>query len=123
MAPSIKIPLHKDNCTSDLEVMVDGVLKYHEVCCEAEGDSLVVLGIVIGLLSSVAINVGQNIQALGAKEPGADKNPCSSRKWIIGLTIFVTGSMGNMVAMAFASATILVPLESSQVRKLVSPVS
>jgi len=74
----------------------------------------VIIGIAVGLLSSVAINIGQNFQALGAKEPGADIEPCTSKKWIMGLSIFITGSIGNMVAMAFASATILVPLESSQ---------
>jgi len=78
------------------------------------GDLDVIIGIAIGLFSSVAINIGQNIQALGAKEPGADVNPCTSTKWRVGVTIFATGAIGNMVAMAFASATILVPLESSQ---------
>lgn len=34
--------------------------------------------------------------------------------WGVGLGLFITGSIGNMVAMAFASASILVPLESSQ---------
>jgi len=79
-----------------------------------DADSLVLIGIMIGLLSSIGINLGQNIQAIGAKEPGADEKPCSSKKWVMGLSIFITGSIGNMVAMAFASATILVPLESSQ---------
>ena len=83
--------------------------------CPAKSDNFkVILGIAIGLGSSIAINVGQNIQSLGAKEPGADVKPCSSKKWILGLSIFVAGSIGNMIAMAFASATILVPLESSQ---------
>jgi len=84
-------------------------------CCDQEGGGLLVaFGILVGLMSSVFINIGQNIQAIGAKQPGADKDPCSSRTWIIGLSLFIGGSLGNMVAMAFASATILVPLESSQ---------
>ena len=83
-------------------------------CKVEESGNLLALGICMGLVSSVLINVGQNIQALGAKEPGADVKPCTSKKWVIGLTIFIIGSLGNAVAMAFASATILVPLESSQ---------
>jgi len=83
-------------------------------CDTKGGSSLVALGITIGLISSVLINLGQNLQSIGGKEPGADENPCSSRTWATGMTIFAIGAIGNMVAMAFASATILVPLESSQ---------
>jgi len=85
-----------------------------EGCGDGSSDNTVMLGITIGLISSVAINLGQNIQALGAKEAGADQNPCSSRRWVIGFSTFAIGAAGNMVAMAFASAMILVPLESSQ---------
>ena len=83
--------------------------------CEVgdEGGSLVLIGIAIGLLSSCAINLGQNLQAMGAKEAG-DSHPCSSTQWVVGLSTFIAGSIGNMIAMAFASATILVPLESTQ---------
>ena len=92
--------LHQDNCT--LSIFTDHP-DHPEVCCGADGGGgLVVLGIVIGLGSSVLINVGQNIQAIGAKEPGADVKPCTSRKWVMGLSLFITGSIGNMVAMAFA---------------------
>ena len=84
--------------------------------CDTDGTTnTVAIGIMIGLISSIGINVGQNLQSIGMKSsPEAQENPCSSRTWIIGLAIFVTGSLGNMVAMAFASASILVPLESSQ---------
>jgi hypothetical protein len=61
----------------------------------------------------VAINIGQNLQAMGAKEV-LSESPCTSRLWVVGLSIFIAGSLGNVVAMAFASATILVPLEASQ---------
>jgi len=84
------------------------------VCDTSGGGGMVILGIAIGLLSSIAINVGQNLQSIGGKMVGADKDPCSSKTWVIGLTIFAVGALGNMLAMAFASATILVPLESSQ---------
>eukprot|EP00966_Prymnesium_polylepis_P028818 668031-Prymnesium_polylepis.1 len=36
------------------------------------------------------------------KSPEAAENPCQSRTWVIGLTIFITGSIGNMVAMVRA---------------------
>lgn len=86
-----------------------------DVVCDTEGaGSAVMVGIMIGLISSIGINLGQNIQAIGMQEPGAQEKPCTSKTWIIGLVVFVTGSLGNMVAMAFASASILVPLESSQ---------
>ena len=84
--------------------------------CDVEGSgSTVAVGIFIGLVSSIGINMGQNLQAIGMRAPGAQENPLWSRTWVIGLTVFVVGSIGNMVAMAFASASILVPLESSQV--------
>ena len=39
------------------------------VVCDSEGsDGLVVLGIMIGLLSSIGINIGQNLQAMGLQE-------------------------------------------------------
>lgn len=85
-----------------------------DVVCDAEGTGdLVVLGIFIGLIASVGINIGQNLQSLGMKACGQSK-PHTNRTWVVGLTIFIVASIGNMVAMAFASASILVPLESSQ---------
>jgi len=83
-------------------------------CDTEESGSTVPLGIIVGLISSIGINMGQNIQALGQKTEAQRAKPCTSKVWITGLTIFVVGSIGNMVAMAFASASILVPLESSQ---------
>tara|TARA_B110001452_G_scaffold262925_2_gene263617 strand:- start:627 stop:2096 length:1470 start_codon:yes stop_codon:yes gene_type:complete len=85
-----------------------------DVVCDAEGSGdLVVVGILIGLIASVGINIGQNLQSLGMKACGQSK-PHTNRTWVIGLTIFIIASIANMVAMAFASASILVPLESSQ---------
>ena len=154
--------LHADNCSSSISwdhpdhprvccVVGGGSLGINGTAVEAEGAGLATgIGIIVGLMSSIFINLGQNLQAIGAKEPGADTEPCSSRTWIkgvwsgldfrtvwlmlcydgrpsaanpevrgstpvpTGLTLFICGSIGNMVAMAFASATILVPLESSQ---------
>mmetsp|Transcript_38437 Transcript_38437/g.101353 ORF Transcript_38437/g.101353 Transcript_38437/m.101353 type:complete len:520 (+) Transcript_38437:90-1649(+) len=102
-------------CTNGTNGTMNVTLTTVAECGGEEGSNMdVFIGLAIGLVSSVAINIGQNIQALGAKEPGANIKPCSSKKWVTGLSIFITGSIGNMVAMAFASATILVPLESSQ---------
>jgi len=77
--------------------------------CEADSSGFtVIVGILIGLGSSVILNIGQNLQALG-QQMARGKSI-----WAIGLALFIAGSIGNMVAMAFASASILVPLESSQ---------
>ena len=87
-------------------------------CSVDEGGFGTILGIGIGLGSSVILNIGQNMQALGQQmtERPLASGSCKSGKsvWAIGLALFISGSIGNMVAMAFASASILVPLESSQ---------
>ena len=45
-----------------------------DVVCDAEGSGdLVVLGILIGLIASVGINIGQNLQSLGMKACGQSK--------------------------------------------------
>ena len=95
-----------------------GVPVYHVIgnttVCDTDasgGGAAVMIGVTIGLVSSVAINIGQNLQALGNK---THERPCTSKLWLIGISTFAVGSLGNMAAMAFASATILVPLESSQ---------
>ena len=99
-----------------------------------------VLGITLGLLGSIAINTGNNIQSLGlkglkdkAKSHGRAKtapindndefvddadstesNPCSSSVWIIGTCIFVSGSLINFASYAFAAQSMLASLESVQ---------
>jgi Protein of unknown function (DUF803). len=100
------------------------------------------VGVTLGLLGSIAINTGNNIQSLALKSlngkgrkyrPGkpktvpiddegesvdeADKsvpNPCSSSLWIIGTVIFITGSLLNFVSYAFAAQSMLASLESVQ---------
>jgi len=82
-----------------------------------DSPSMVFVGIVMGLGASVAINIGQNLQALGLQGPGGDKakqNPCLSSMWVAGMTIFIVGSMVNFAAFSFASSSILVPLEAVQ---------
>jgi len=75
---------------------------------------MVRVGIAIGLLSSVAINIGQNLQSMGAKSLSPDQKLWTSKVWVVGWICFAVGASGNSIAMAFASSTILVPLESSQ---------
>jgi drug/metabolite transporter (DMT)-like permease len=98
-----------------------------------------VLGITLGLLGSIAINTGNNIQSLGLKglkdnkslgraktvpvnengesadEANMDEpSPCSSSMWIIGTCIFVSGSLLNFASYAFAAQSMLASLESVQ---------
>lgn len=115
--------LHLDNCSLN-DASIWAHPDHPRVCCGADGSGLMTgIGVFVGLTSSILINLGQNIQAIGGKElvqmekqTGQKAKECESQTWVKGLTLFITGSIGNMVAMAFASATILVPLESSQVR-------
>ena len=75
----------------------------------------VIIGVVMGLTSSIFINIGQNIQALGATETeDAKDHPCSNKTWRIGLYVFLFGSIGNQVSFSFAPASVLVPLEAVQ---------
>ena len=90
------------------------------------------LGILLGVLGSVSINVGNNLQSLGMSQLEKDRvesaksessaqsssekarkiahhhgeedelDSCQSRTWIMGTTIFVTGSILNFAAFAFA---------------------
>ena len=55
-----------------------------------EPPSMVIVCIIMGLGASVAINIGQNLQALGLQGAGAEKakdNPCKSRTWVLGMTV------------------------------------
>lgn len=85
----------------------------------------VAIGITIGLVASVGINLGQNIQASNAppeqpkKKKGydAEKNdwdPEKKKWWWRGLAIFVVSAIANFVAFAFAPASVLAPLEGAQ---------
>ena len=76
-------------------------------CCKPEdgGSSeswSVMLGILMGLLGSVMINIGQNLQAMAMQSsPAVKAKPCSSRVWVAGLTI---------VSVHLASHCFLLPL-------------
>ena len=93
-------------------------------CATALGSSSVAIGIVIAVTASVGINVGQNLQAVGLQSlPDAAVNPCSSRTWVVGLVIFITGSLLNFAAFSFAAASIVVPIEAVQFVTNVRPES
>ena len=73
------------------------------------------IGIFLGTLGSVLINIGQNLQSTGMMgRPDVQKKPCTSRTWVIGMTTFAVGAVINFLAFAFAPASILVPIEASQ---------
>jgi len=82
------------------------------------------LGVLLGLIGSVLINVGNNVQALGMGMVEEQKQqwtlsglaPSRRPKRIIwaGTTTFILGSVINFVAFVFAAAAVLAPLEAIQ---------
>ena len=73
------------------------------------------LGVAIHIVGSVGINLGQNIQALAlSRRPDLKNYPCGSTLWRWGMALFITASIVTFGALALASASILVPLESVQ---------
>ena len=86
-----------------------------EDCGGCSGDFCVVLGVAIHIVGSVGINLGQNIQALAlSRRPDLKNYPCGSTLWRWGMALFITASIVTFGALALASASILVPLESVQ---------
>ena len=71
-------------------------------------------GVMLSILGSVFINLGQNLQAKGLHLLGELSKPWRSKMWSIGLTIFTTGAMINFAAFAFAPASVCVALETTQ---------
>ena len=74
------------------------------------------VGIFMGVIGSVGINVGQNLQATGMQSLPEElrMKPHNSKVWIIGLTIFISFSLINFAALALAPASVLTPIESIQ---------
>ena len=74
------------------------------------------VGVIMGVFGSVGINLGQNLQASGIHELPEElrMKPHKSKKWVVGLSIFIAFSMLNFAALALAPASILTPLESIQ---------
>lgn len=65
-------------------------------CCKAADDSdaeswSVLIGILMGLVGSVMINIGQNLQAMAMQSsPAVKAKPCTSRTWVTGLSVVST---------------------------------
>jgi len=80
--------------------------------------SSVALGVVLGLAGSIAINTGNNIQSLGMQQLEIDSDDeihiCSSRTWVLGTFVFVTGALLNFASYGFAPQSTLASLESIQ---------
>ena len=75
------------------------------------------VGIFMGVLGSIGINIGQNLQADGLRdlpESLREKKPWASKKWLVGQAVFVSFSILNFAALALAPASVLVPLEAIQ---------
>ena len=99
----------------------------------ANEPSTLVLGVALGLLGSICINTGNNIQALGlhqlelaeharrraAGEPDPPGHvpvePSKSKVWVFGTVVFVSGSLLNFASYPFAAQSVLACLAALQV--------
>ena len=75
-----------------------------------------VVGVLMGVVGSIGINVGQNLQASGITSLSLDgrSRPWRSTQWTIGTSVFILFSLINFAALALAPASILTSLESIQ---------
>eukprot|EP00900_Chrysochromulina_parva_P022243 jgi/Chrpa1/4652/Chrysochromulina_OHIO_Genome00018068-RA len=73
-------------------------------------------GVILSTVASIGINIGQNMQAQGINRLTEEQKsaPQQSRLWVIGMLVFIFSSLFNFVALAFAPASILTPIESIQ---------
>lgn len=94
-----------------------------EYCASEPSPSKVPLapwvGVVLGILASVGMDVGNNVQALGLEEKARIEEETglpgpNPQTWVLGTIIFVAGVFVKFVAFMFAPASILAPLESVQ---------
>lgn len=77
---------------------------------DEEQPDLIPLGIIVGLLASIGINIGQNLEqrhAIGR----AERN---YRTYRFALFLIVISATSNFAAFAFAPASVLAPLEGAQ---------
>ena len=91
------------------------------------------LGLFLGLLGSICINTGNNVQSLGLHElaeldaadkeeaerrgeaaPAEPRDPGESKVWRVGTAVFVAGALLNFASYAFAPSAMLAPLEAIQ---------
>lgn len=83
------------------------------------GYSLNGLGIALGCVGSISINIGNNLQAKGhaqlAAAKAGDAAAGQQPNWLaLGTIVFVLASLIQFVAFAFAPASVVAPLESLQ---------
>jgi hypothetical protein len=99
-----------------VELLSNASLAPAEFTCTTMPEWGLGVGILMGTAGSIGINVGQNIQAMGIKEldPIYFSQPWRSKRWQIGLVIFILFCLINFGALALAPASILVPIESLQ---------
>ena len=67
------------------------------------------LGVLLGCVGSISINIGNNLQARGHAEGSSGKGTL-----VIGSAVFFMASMIQFTAFAFAPASVVAPLESLQ---------
>lgn len=72
------------------------------------------LGIMLGILASIGINVGNNVQALGLAKQAHDGSEKHNRLFWMGTATFAIASIVNFAAFGLAPAAVLAPLESVQ---------
>lgn len=100
-------------------------------CAPPEAEDTYILGVILGLAGSIAINTGNNIQSLGMHkledkrreeveaaggvfDPKEKIEPSKSKVWVFGTTVFLTGSLLNFWSYGFAPQSVLAALESIQ---------
>ena len=83
--------------------------------CAELPDYGLVLGVLMGVVGSIGINIGQNLQAAGLQKlPELERaKPCKSRMWQVGLAIFIAFSLVNFAALALATANSTLSISNS----------
>ena len=74
------------------------------------------VGILMGVLGSIGMNIGQNLQASGLQSlPETERfKPMRSKLWKVGFAVFLSFALMNFSALALAPGSVLIPLESIQ---------
>ncbi len=66
------------------------------VVCQSLPPAGIYVGVAMGVLGSIGINIGQNLQASGLRLLSLQdrtKRPWKSRKWIFGMSMFILFSL------------------------------
>jgi len=78
------------------------------------------LGIILGLVGSISINTGNNLQSLGMSKTESElqsnerSNLHGTRTWVFGTVVFVLGALLNFASYGFAPQSTLASLEAIQ---------